>query len=83
MEIYEGGKQYNSKVDRWEAIKTSMLETEPAKKKKKKKLTRLMNNRLLAVIKGHNIKMYIIQRLICVIFSLIGVDQFLISLSFY
>ena len=29
MKLYEDGKQYNSKADLWEAIKTTMLETEP------------------------------------------------------
>ena len=29
-EIYEGGKQYNSKADIWEANKTTMSKTEPA-----------------------------------------------------
>ena len=24
MKLYEGGKQYNSKVDLWEGVKTSM-----------------------------------------------------------
>ena len=46
MKLYKGGKQYNSKVDLQEAIKT-------CEKKKS------MNNRLLAVIekKDHYIKM--------------------------
>ena len=26
MKLYEGGKQYNSKTDLWEAIKTTMSE---------------------------------------------------------
>ena len=28
MKIYEGGKQYNCKIDLWEAIRTTMSETE-------------------------------------------------------
>ena len=28
MNLYEGGKQYNSKEDLWKAIKTIMLEIE-------------------------------------------------------
>ena len=38
MEFYEGGKQYNSKADQWESIKTTMSETESAEVKKKKKI---------------------------------------------
>ena len=38
MKLYEGGKQYNSKADLWEAIKIIMLETEPAEVKKINKI---------------------------------------------
>ena len=34
MKLYEGGKQYNSKADLWEAIKTTMSEIESAEVKK-------------------------------------------------
>ena len=33
MKLYEDGKQYNSKADLWEVIKTTKLETEPAEVK--------------------------------------------------
>ena len=33
MKLYEGGKQYNSKADLWEAIKTIMSEIEPTEVK--------------------------------------------------
>ena len=71
MKLYEGDKQYNSKADQWEAIKTAMLETEPTKVKKK--VTKSMYNRLLAVIKkkGHDIKMYRVQRLIIWVYYLL------------
>ena len=35
LKLYSGGKQYNSKVDLWEAIKTTMFEIEPAVIEKK------------------------------------------------
>ena len=35
MELYEGGKQYNSKADTWEAIKTTLSEIELTEVKKK------------------------------------------------
>ena len=64
IKIYEGGKQYNTKVNLWEAIKTTMLETEPAEVKKK--ITKSFDNRLLVVIEkmGLYVKMQRIQRLI-------------------
>ena len=37
IKLYEGGKQYNSKADLGEAIKTTMSEIKPAEVKKKKK----------------------------------------------
>ena len=37
MKLYEGGKQYNSKADLWEAIKTTISEIEFAEGKKRKK----------------------------------------------
>ena len=53
MKLYKGGKQYNSKVDIWNAMKTFIEEIEPAEVKKLKSI-----NRLLAVIeKDHYIKM--------------------------
>ena len=33
MKLYEGGKQYNRKADLWEAMKTTMSESEPAEVK--------------------------------------------------
>ena len=36
IKLYEGGKPYNSQVDLWETIKTTMPETEPVEVKKKK-----------------------------------------------
>ena len=30
MKLYDSGKQYNSKADIWEAIKTTLLEITPA-----------------------------------------------------
>ena len=56
MNLYASGKQYNRKADIMEAIKTTMLEIEPAERKKSAKS---MDNKLLAVIekKGHYIKM--------------------------
>ena len=67
MKLYEGSKQYNCKADLWEAIKTTMSETEPTGVKK---LTKSMgkitgicqvqdlDDRLLAIIeKGYYIKM--------------------------
>ena len=38
MKLYESGKQYNSKTDQWEAIKTIMLEIEPSEGKKINKI---------------------------------------------
>ena len=38
MKLYEGGKQYNSKADLWEAIKTTLSEIEPAEVKKINKI---------------------------------------------
>ena len=38
MKLYEGGTQYNNKEDLWEAIKTTMLEIEPAEIEKINKL---------------------------------------------
>ena len=47
MKLYEGGKQYSSNADQWEAIKPSMSEIEPAEVKK---LTKSIDNKLLTVI---------------------------------
>lgn len=44
MTLYEGGKQYNSKVDIYKAIKATKSKTEPAEIKN---LTKSMGNRLL------------------------------------
>ena len=38
MKLYEGGKEYNSSAYLWEAIKTTMLETEPAEEKQLTKI---------------------------------------------
>ena len=46
MKLYEVGEQYNNKADLWEAIKTTMSETESTDVKKINKI----NNRLLTVI---------------------------------
>ena len=46
MKLFEGGKQYNSKADLCEAIKTTMLVNESTEVKK---ITKLMDNRLLAI----------------------------------
>ena len=56
MKLYEGGKQYNSIADQWEAIKATMLKIDPAEIKEK--ITKSMNNRLLAIIeKSHYTEM--------------------------
>ena len=55
MKFYEGSKQYNSKADLWETIKTTMSEIESGEVKK---LIKSMDNWLLTVIKkGHYIEM--------------------------
>ena len=53
IRLYEGGKQYKSTADIWEAIKTTI---EPAEVKNKR--TKSVDIRLVAVIerKGHQIK---------------------------
>ena len=38
MKLYEGGKQYDSKVEVWEAIKTTVSEIEPAEVKNNNKI---------------------------------------------
>ena len=38
MKLYEGSKQYNSKADLWEAIKTTMSENDLAEIKKINKI---------------------------------------------
>ena len=47
MKLYEGGKQYNSKADQWEAIKTIMLKIEPAEIKR---LTKSTDNKFIIII---------------------------------
>ena len=56
LRLFEGDKQYNSKVDLCESIKTTMSKIEPVEVKVS---TELMDKRLLAVIekKSHYIKM--------------------------
>ena len=46
MKLYKGSKQYNSKADQWKAIKTAIMEIEPAEVKKS---TKSMDDRLPAV----------------------------------
>ena len=56
INLFEDGKQYDSKVNLWEAIKTTMLEIESAEVKT---LIKSLDNELPVVIeqKGHYIKM--------------------------
>ena len=49
MKLYNGSKPYNSKTDLWEAIKTSVLEIEPAEVKM---LMKSKDNKLLVVIEN-------------------------------
>ena len=76
-----GGKQYNRKADRWEPIKSTMLESEPAEEKR---FTNPINYRFLAIFekKGHYIKCKGFKDLsyVFVICYIISVDQFLIIL---
>ena len=57
MKLYEDGTQYNNKADLLKAIKTTILESEPAEVKKK--IAKTKDNKLLAVIekKSYYIKM--------------------------
>ena len=48
MKLFYGDKQYNTKANRRKAIKTTMSESDAAEIKKNK--TKLVDNRLLALI---------------------------------
>ena len=56
MKLYEGGKQYTSKSELWEAIESTCAEVSP---EEIGKLTNSTNDWLIKVIerKGHYIKM--------------------------
>ena len=83
MELYEGGKQYDSKADLWEAIKTTMIETEPSERKKNLNQSIidywLLLRRRVTRLNIKNSKTYHVF----VICSIIGVDQFLMILFLF
>ncbi len=50
MKLYEHRKQYNIKADFWEAIKTTLLEIEPAEVKKNYQNEFIFNKILIIMI---------------------------------
>ena len=86
MKLYEGGKQYNTKADLWEAIKITMWKTEPAEVKEIDKYQwiidySLLLRKIVTILKYKRFKDLPYVFVIC---TIIGLDQFLmIILHFY